>query len=385
MLNKFDHYISRQMLTTLGLITLSLIVIIWLSRSLKFIDYIVNRGVSLSTFGWLTTLLLPNLLYVILPIALFTAIMFVYNRLQQDSELVIARASGLSPARVARPALMVAAALTLVGYLLSLHLIPYSYRAFRDLQFDIQHNFSVTLLEEGVFNELSETVTVYVRERLPSGELAGIMVHDTTTPAKPVTIIAKQGALVNTEDGPRVVVVKGHRQEKDMESGRLNLLYFDRYTIDLTQAQEISDTRWLKPKERYLPQLLFPSDSRNDQRYREELIARGHGRLITPMYNISFALAALLPLLYGRFSRHGQTSSILYGVALVIVWQAAALAAQSLAVKNNWFILVMYGVWFFPTAVFAYKLKTDRFPFFQGPLRRLIHQAAERVSTKGER
>ena len=55
---------------------------IWLSQSLRFVDLIVNKGVPATTFVYLTVLLFPSLLLVILPFALFCAVLFVYHRLR---------------------------------------------------------------------------------------------------------------------------------------------------------------------------------------------------------------------------------------------------------------------------------------------------------------
>lgn len=359
-MNKLNLYISKQLLTAFAIVTVTLIMVVWLTRSLRFIDFIVNRGVSLSTFGYLTSLLLPTLLYVIMPITLFCAVVFVYNRLSQDSELIAAHASGVSPVGMARPGLIVAAGLTLVSFFFSLYLIPSSYQAFKDLQFEIRHDFSVTLLEEGAFTQISDNLTVFVQERLQDGRIQGILVHDTTKPDEPVTIIAEQGAVIETPQGPRVLVISGHRQARDEQTGNLSMLFFDEYTLDLSHALQEDVSRWRQPRERYLGELLWPSDDFNDVRYRQELIAEGHSRLITPLYNFSFSLAALYILLMSGFSRQGQSSKIILSVAVLIFWLVAYLSLENLAAKNNSFIPLMYLVWLLPTSLFLYMLLTAR-------------------------
>ena len=67
---------------------------------------IVNRGLSASTFLYVSMLILPGALALILPIALFAALLFVYQRLRADSELVVMSATGLGPWDLARPALL---------------------------------------------------------------------------------------------------------------------------------------------------------------------------------------------------------------------------------------------------------------------------------------
>ena len=354
LVNKLDRYLFRQLCVAMGIITITLIFVIWLSRSMKFIDYIVNRGVSFSTFMYLTSLLLPSLLYVILPITLFTAVVFTYNRIAHDSELVVSYASGISPTGISKAAFMLCGLVILISYFFSLYLIPTSYRNFKDLQYEIRNDFSLSLLEEGVFSTINDQLTVYIRERDKRGELHGILVHDTKDPARPVTIIAERGAIVDTDTGPRILVVKGHRQERVEKDNKLNLLYFDEYTLDLNQTTSPAGARWREPRERYLGELLFPDEAGNDQRFRTELIAKGHARILTPLYNLGYVLVALYVLLMGEFSRRGQALRITTCVGVVVVWQALSLGVENMATKNNTYILVMYILALLPTLLLGY-------------------------------
>src|SRR3546814_18017488 len=89
-----------------------------------------------------------------------------------------------------------------------------------------------------------------------------------------------RGALVASEAGPRVVMENGNRQQVDRATGRVSLLYFDRYTIELSEFGEAAQSRWREPKERLLLELLQPGDDHRDQRYSPELIAEAHNRLV---------------------------------------------------------------------------------------------------------
>jgi len=271
-------------------------------------------------------------------------VLFVYNKLLNDSELVVMRASGMSQLQLGRPALIFALGLTVVVYAISLYVMPLSYRAFKDLQYTIRNNYSSVLLQEGVFNTLSDELTVYVRARTSEGDLRGILVHDSRQSKQPVTLIANRGALVKTDAGPRVVLVDGSRQVVDPDSGKLSMLYFDRYTVDIQQLQESIADRWRQPEERYLPNLLSPKDTRPDRRYRQELIAEGHRRLIFPAYTLSFVGVGLAAILAGEFSRRGQAKRIGAGVAAVAGLQAAQLAMADLTVRSLTLIPVAYGL-----------------------------------------
>jgi lipopolysaccharide export system permease protein len=59
-LNRIDHYILNQLMLALALVTAGLVALIWLTQSLRFIQIIINRGLSPVVFVKLTLLLVPS-------------------------------------------------------------------------------------------------------------------------------------------------------------------------------------------------------------------------------------------------------------------------------------------------------------------------------------
>ncbi len=106
------------------LVAAGLTSIIWLSKSLRFVEMIVNRGLGASTFVYMTMLLLPNFLTVILPIALFAVVVFVYSKMVTDRELVVMRAAGVGQFGLAKPALVMILMTMGLGYVLNFYVLP---------------------------------------------------------------------------------------------------------------------------------------------------------------------------------------------------------------------------------------------------------------------
>ena len=77
--NRIDRYMFRQLLIALIAATGALVALIWLTQSLRFVELVVNRGLTLRTFLELTALLIPNFVAVILPITTFMVVQFVYQ------------------------------------------------------------------------------------------------------------------------------------------------------------------------------------------------------------------------------------------------------------------------------------------------------------------
>lgn len=341
-MKRYTRYILRQLVGPFVFITLGLCAVVWLTQSLRFVDLIVNKGLSVQAFLKLTLLLLPSFLGVIAPLALFCAVLYAYNRLNRDSELVTLNASGLGPWQLAAPALILASVVTALVYSMTLYFMPTAYRSFKDQQFIIRSDYSGILLQEGVFTTLMPGVTVYVRARESNGELLGILVHDDRGAQGPVTMMAERGQLVKTNAGPRFVLSNGNRQEIDKEAGQLSLLYFDHYTMDLGALTADPSTRWREAEERYLGELFNPSESLDDQRNRNKFLAEAHQRLIAPLFALALTAIALGALLSGEFNRRGQWRRLLAAVVAAFVFEALGLGLQNIVAKLPSLAPLMY-------------------------------------------
>ncbi len=327
-MRRIDRYILGQVFWWTVFVAACLVCIVWLSQSLRFVELIVNRGLSMPMFAYFTALLLPMFVALILPIALLFAVLFTYSKLTADSELVVMRAAGVSQWSLARPALVLGVGATLIGYCLSLYLIPTSYRAFKDLQFRLRNAVSTLVLQEGVFNPAMKGVTVYVRSRTDAGELLGIIVHDGRKRDQPMIMMAERGAIVMGKAGPRVVMVNGNRQETRKDGG-LTLLHFERYEFEISGLAESPHPRWREPRERYLDQLFFSTDRSEKVWKYHQLRMEGHYRLASPLLSLSFVIVGLAFLLSGEFNRRGQAKRIVGSVGVIVAMEAGLLGIKS--------------------------------------------------------
>lgn len=339
----FNRYVFRQLLVGLILVTAGLTCVIWLSQSLRFVEMIINRGLSVGTFVYFTGLLLPNFLSIILPITLFTIVVFTYNRLINDRELVIMEGAGLSGPALARPALVIAGAIVVVGYGLSLYLVPETYRMFRELQWEIRYDYSHILLQEGTFNNVSPGLTIYIRERSAEGQLLGVFAHDSRNEANPFTLMAERGVMVDSEQGARVVLFKGSRQNIDKKTGQLSVLTFDEHTFNIKTQKEQGVTRYREARERPLSEL-FDLENQKYVSPRDygRFTVEAHKRLVTPFYALGYALVGLACLLSGGFGQRAQTRRVTLAIACVVALQGAALGLENLAARNLDLVPLLY-------------------------------------------
>jgi lipopolysaccharide export system permease protein len=340
---RYSKYIMGQLGGATLFIASGLTCIIWLSQSLRFVDLIVNRGLDMLAFIYLTTMMLPSLLGFMLPIALAISALYTYHKLLADSELVVLKSAGLSRWQLARPAIFVALGVMVLGYIISLYLLPVSYRQYKDMQEFARDNYAALLLQEGVFNNPVDGLTVFIRERSDDGTLHGILVHDNRNPAAPITMMAEEGQLIKTPRGPSFILKNGNRQEIDHDQEQLSFLGFDDYVLDISLFAEAQSKRVRDEKERYLGELWNPEPG-TTERQRAEFRAEAHQRLTWPLQNLMLTLFVMSMLLAGQFNRRGNWKR--YTVTLLVVagLLAAVVAISNIVVKHPALIPLMYAL-----------------------------------------
>jgi lipopolysaccharide export system permease protein len=349
-LSSLNRYILRQCVTGMLFVTGALTAAVWLAQSLRLVDLIVNRGLSAEVFLYLAMLIVPKFLNIVLPIGAFIAVLFVFNRLIAESELVVMRAAGMSPFALAKPVLEVGAVAWAILMALSLYFLPASNREFKDLQFEIRNRFVSSLLQEGAFTTVSDKLTIYIGARNDRGEVIGLMIDDERDPKNPITILAERGAFADTGGGSRIIMINGDRQQYDRDTGKLSVLTFDRYVLDLDMMRDAPEARSREAQERYLGELFFPPDDL-DQGTRDAYLVEANERLTVPLTAFSFAIIPLACLLPGEFNRRGQLRRVMLAIGCAMTFQALDLAVKNLEGRYVAAIAVSYFVDLLPFMV----------------------------------
>jgi len=367
------RYLFKNLFSVTAFIAVTLTMVIWLTQSLKLLELVANSDAPPALFIKLVLLTLPRFLEVILPLALVTAVLFIYNKFIMDNELIVLRACGFDQMALARPALILAGILTVALILLTTWISPASYNEMKQLRRIVKAQYSGFLLREGVFNAFNDDLTVYVRERDANGDLLGLMIHDRRERDKPpVTVTAKRGRIVMDGDTPNILVFEGLRQQMDMQSHVVSRLFFSRYMIEIKGLGSDPVEKWRNPNERTLFELLNPD--MKDKRDVENIAAfrtEAHERVLTPLNAIGFTLVSLACVLLGPFNRRGLSRKILAAVSLVVILQALNMGAVSLAKKQPDMIILLYLVTLLPAALGYFLLHSRGEAWLAGVLRRL--------------
>jgi lipopolysaccharide export system permease protein len=299
-----SRYVLGQLLGPVALITLLLACVIWLTYFPRLLDLVINGGQSAPTFLYLATLVLPSLLVIILPIAFFFATLFTLSRLNGDSELVVMASAGFSLRQLAGPVFVAAALVMAITWVCALWLMPLGERALSAKEVDISADIGAALLVPGEFATPAKGLTIFIRQMGSNGQIGGILAHDNRDIRRPVTYIAQRGVLAQTQGGSRLIMYDGTVEETAMGGAQLSVLTFETYSLDLDQFAGPAHIALRKTQERYLGELLNPSEKEGvTPQIRTAWAAEAHNRLSQPLYCVAFAMIALAAILRGRRQR----------------------------------------------------------------------------------
>ena len=363
-------YVLRQLAGPVGLFIFLLTSVIWLSQSLRLLDLVINRGQSAPTFFYLTLLMVPSLLVVVLPIAYFAGTLYGLHKLNADSELTVMSASGFSPAQLLAPVLAAAAMVMLVTYACSLYLMPFCQRLMKDKEIDIRGDIGAAILNEGQFNTPSPGLTVFMRELTPDGELRGVLVHDERDRSRPTTYLAESGVLAVTPAGARLIMLDGTIEQGTVQGAcrqgaalqakkranlprceapsgfappSLSVLKFKRYVFDLDQFSGRRQDSELRTSERYMGELLWPVSSKPLKREARNIyFAEANNRLAAPLYCPVFALIAFAAVTLGRHARGAYALRLATASIGAAALRIAGYGVQGIAARNPLFCVLFY-------------------------------------------
>jgi lipopolysaccharide export system permease protein len=228
---------------------------------------------------------------------------------------------------------------------------PSAEKKFQDLEWQVKNDVSHLMFREGEFTTLSNNLTVFITSHKKDGSVEGVMINDERNPKVKVTVAAESGVIIYTEQGPRIVLINGIRQEVNNQTSQFSSLSFDRYSVDFGASQN-KRRKAASARSRTLTELLNASSNPNlSPAEARRYIVEGNRRLLNPFYNFVMSLLACVGLLVGNFNRRGQGKIISFSILLMVMIQANDLIFGNLSSKNLYFLSLFYANVILPTII----------------------------------
>ena len=351
-MSTYIKYISREILPSLGMLAVVLTSLVWITQTLR-LAYLLDKGIELKKFLKFTTLLIPSLLFMILPIITVITVIYVYNRLQDERQIVILRSAGLSNFDIAKPAMLVATITTIIAYYLSAHLMPLSYNNLKQGLNSFKEHYVSNIIDARTFNQISKYSTIYIDNKKFDGSLEGVVLFDNKVPADRTILFAKNGKITSSEQGAtNFALTDGTRHSYD-QSGNLTKLKFDNLIVTIESDQESNNNRTKTSFELYIQEMLWPDANISPER-QKRLIADGHARILWPLFNFAFVCLALSIFLRQPYNRKSHIKQFIYTFSPLLLVSYIHFSIQKMAYKDidyiflcyaNVFLCIIFGIW----------------------------------------
>lgn len=339
-----QRYLYAQALwpTVLTLFALALLAL--LTQSLQTLDLVVENRQSAITFLRITLLALPQLVGIILPLAVFMATLYALNRLNADSEIIVAKASGSSPWRISSPFLRLGLMAMVIHLMISLVIQPLSFRQMRADVLKVRTDLAAQLIQPGTFVTPSSGLTVYASDLTVDGKLQDIIIYDARVAENEIMHTAKAGVIQRTPAGLALLLQDGAIQQV-LPDDSLDVIEFSDYRVDLSNALTLDARLRLKSSDLFLHELLRPdSNVYLMKSHRIEYAAEGHARLSAPLYNVALIVLALCFMIRGEHQRLGYGRRIVICAILGFMLRLTGFAATSAAETDADLNIIQYAI-----------------------------------------
>ena len=161
-----NRYLIREITLPLVTVTATLIVIFMSYNAARYTADAAAGLLPASTVVHFTLLRSLIAIEVLLPAALYLAVVMSMARLYSDNEMVALHASGFSELRVVRSVLWLSLSVAIIVASLSLVVRPWAYQESYHLKAEAEAEFNLDKLEAGQFYTAEESGTVIFVERI---------------------------------------------------------------------------------------------------------------------------------------------------------------------------------------------------------------------------
>jgi lipopolysaccharide export system permease protein len=301
-----DRYLLRQIIPFFIMLMLVLTGLAWMLQILSMLRMLIQYNVGIGGFLGLTMMMIPFVATLIIPFAVFIAAMFIYNRLISGSEITVMMSAGLSPERLARPALAFAAVLAGLHLMLSIWIVPATQERFYQKQWEVRYGLAHLVLQEASFTQLSDNLVVFVN-KVNDRDISGLMLYDARNPKNQMVALAEKGKLVSTARGMSIVMANGSVQSL---GSSFVIGTFDSFDMDMNISDKQTKFSF-KTRRISTPQLM--EDLRQPKLFKDseykQMISELANRLLLPFMNLMLVLIAACALLRTSLLRRGISAA----------------------------------------------------------------------------
>jgi lipopolysaccharide export system permease protein len=227
-------YLINQVLAPFYASLLILTSILFLSKLIPILDIILDYNIGLGDFIRLYAYFTPQLLLFALPMASMMGVVLGTTHINNENELMVLKASGISLYKMLPPIMLVALSTAILTGLFSVYLIPAGNRAKVELAFQLAKEKIERAMHEKHFSESLGDIVLYADHiDQKTGTWNGVYISDMRDPRHPVTIISENGKIAADSAGGTFSISLHKGVLNRSTSDAAQTIDFERYSMKL--------------------------------------------------------------------------------------------------------------------------------------------------------
>ncbi|MEL6860239.1 MAG: LptF/LptG family permease [Pseudomonadota bacterium] len=343
-MNRVQRYLFNRVMRSVLIIVGGLTLLAILAQGLSQTEIIIDNRQGAITFFKIVALGVPQIVALLMPMAMFVATIWALNRLHRDSEIVVAQAAGMTRWQVSSPIIRLAVLGALIHLGVNLWVQPSAQREMRFTINEARADLASSMVRPGQFTTPDANLTVFAREQ-QGADLLGVQIAERIGQPDARDYLAERGRFIEIDGQPAIVMFNVQIHFMD-ENDVLNILYSEQSTFDLTPFVREDLKLIYKASDRFLDELIFIDRSSYIDRLSEtEYLAEANARLSSPLISIAMVMLAILAVVGGNFSRRGYSRRIVMASTGALMLIIVQLSVQSSSANN---VLVNVFQWVVP-------------------------------------
>ena len=348
-MQKLDKYILKQLTLIFIFFLCVFTLIFWINRAVDLFDRLISDGHSSSMLFQVALLSLPSTITTVFPLACFAAVIFVTNRLKNDSELIVLQSAGLSPWRMNKPYFIFGLLGMLILGVFTTFVVPNTAKILHEKQKELDSSMSARLLQEGKFIHPFKGVTFYIKGIQSNGTLLNVFLHDRRNKSEFLTYTATRAFLAKDENKTFLYMENGLIQTFSNLRKSLSTIEFKSISIDLSDAFTKKENNtiylshvstWLLIKNKY--EVAIATDAST-----ESILWELHNRLHRPMFCFVAAILGFSTLLMGNYNKFGFGQKIALAISIMVVIKITESYSTKLSIQNS----LLWPLIYFPSLI----------------------------------
>jgi len=325
-------YLINQVLAPFYASLIILTSILFLGKLIPILNIILDYNIELGDFIRLYAYFTPHLLLFTLPMSSMMGVILGTTHINNENELMVLKASGISLYRMLPPIILVALSTALLTGFFSIYLIPAGNRAKVELAFQLAKEKVERAMHEKRFSESLGDIVLYADSIDKKNNVwNGVYISDMRDPKHPVTIISESGTIsANTMTGILAISLNNGILNR-ATSDAVQTINFERYDMSLPLETPSTNPLARIGKSTMLQSELMAEAERIGKNTQAAAVYLNeyHKRLALPVSCFILTLLGF-PLGFLSGSRH-KTIGIPLGLAIFILYYVLLTGAKTIS------------------------------------------------------